>query len=170
VIPAATPVDTQATARHDSTPTVQTPAPVPNNPGTQQVTHQTTPTNPGTRSNTPTGAKHDQTAIQHELDDAIAVITGDNPSARRATLRRLAEIYGYGDLPGDMRTDAARQSAVGYTAVADAARSSSDPAAERAALTAVVDWHHKANQLLPTNKYDIVISGAQARLQELGTP
>lgn len=179
--PAVTPPDTT----HSSTQAVapapdSTPAGTPGNPVTapqqnpQQPTRPTT-TNPpaqqtNTRPNPPTGATHDQTAIQAELDAAIDVIAGDNPSARRITLRRLAEIYGYTDLPGDMRADAARQSAVGYSAVADAARASSDPAAERAALTAMVDWHHKANQLLPTNKYDNVISTAQARLTELGTP
>lgn len=168
-----------AAVQHDTShavaanpPAGQTPAP---NPTPQQQQQQTlsrpTPTNPGpTHSNPPAGAKHDQTAIQHELDASINVIAGDNPSARRATLRRLAEIYGYTDLPSDMRADAARQSAVGFTAVADEARTSSDPAAEKAALTSVIDWHRKANQLLPTNKYDNVIAGAQARLQELGTP
>ncbi|HWA40829.1 MAG TPA: protein kinase, partial [Gemmatimonadales bacterium] len=88
---------------------------------TQQLTRPTG-TNPppqtNTRPNPPAGASHDQTAIQAELDAAVDVIAGDNPSARRVTLRRLAEIYGYTDLPGEMRADAARQSAVGYSAVA----------------------------------------------------
>ena len=61
-------------------------------------------------------------------------------------------------------------SAAGSPPVFSASATTVYPVAERAALTAVVDWHRKANQLLPTNRYDNVIAGAQARLQELGTP
>ena len=135
-----TPADTSVAVKHDSTPTVRAPAPVPTNTtaNTQQFTR------PGTRPNTPPGTPlHDQTAIQGELDRAIDVISGESPSARRTVLRRLAEIYGYTDLPPDMRADAARQSGVGYSAIADEARAQNDNTAESTALTAMVDWHHK---------------------------
>ena len=39
---------------------------------------------------------------------------------------RLAEIYGYSDLPDDMRADAARQLGSGYSSVADEARAGSE--------------------------------------------
>ena len=169
-VPPATPADTSAVARHDSTPPVPEPNPISANPGgtTQQVTHQTTPSNPGIRPNTPSTPKHDQAAIQHELDASVDVIAGDSPSARRIALRRLAEIYEYRDLPDDMRADAARQSGSGYSSVADEARAQNDPAAERAALRTMVDWYQKTNQLAPSNKLTPLISAAQARIQELG--
>jgi predicted Ser/Thr protein kinase len=176
-VPPATSADTGKVAARDTTPQVAAnpgTAPAQQQQNTQLSSRPTTinppPTTGNPRPNPANTATHDQTAIQAELDAAIDVISGDNPSARRATLRRLAEIYGYQDLPGDMRGDAARQSAVGFNAIADQAREGKDPVAERAALTSVIEWHRKANQLLPTNRYDNVISGAQARLQELGNP
>ena len=172
--PAARP--DSAAVKHDSTPAA--PANPTTTPTTQANHPSQTPTQqlnrpvpaPSTPAQRPAAAAHDETAIQHELDASVDVIAGDNPSARRAALRRLAEIYGYTDLPGDMRADAARQSAVGFSAVADEAKASNDPAAEKAALASVIDWHQKANRLAPTNKYDNVISMAQARLQQLSNP
>ncbi len=167
--PAATPVDTSTAVRQDSTPTVQAPAPAPTNPGgtTQQVTHQP-PTNPGTRPNTPAGgARHDQTAIQRELDASVDVIAEGAPSARRIALRRLSEIYGYTDLDDGMRADAALQSATGYTVVAESEKTNGDQAAEKAALTAAVDWYQKSNRLAPKSRIQDMIGAAQARIREL---
>jgi hypothetical protein len=139
------------------------------------VTHPGTtnppPSNPGTRPTVSVGGTHhDQTAIQHELDAALDVITGDNASARRVVLRRLGEIYEYRDLPDDMRADAARQSGSGYSSIADEARTQNDAAAERAALRTMVDWYQKTNQLAPSNKLTPLIAAGQARIQELGNP
>jgi hypothetical protein len=175
VVPPVTPADTQATVRHDTLPSATTPTTTPatnpvSNPGTRS-NPGTTPTNPGTRTNPPAGTpKHDQAAIQHELDASVDVIAGDNPSARRTTMRRLTEIYGYTDLPDDMRADAARQLASGYSSVADEGKQASDVSAERSALNTAIDFYQKADRLAPSDRIKSLITLAQARVRELGNP
>jgi hypothetical protein len=82
----------------------------------------------------------------------------------------LTEIFGYTDLPDDMRADAARQLGSGYSSVADEARTGGDSSAERAALTSMVDWYQKANRLAPSNRLPPLIQAGQARITELGNP
>jgi eukaryotic-like serine/threonine-protein kinase len=175
--PPVTPVDSTAPAQHDTSsngattnPNASTsnpPAPL-TRPVQNNATNPPTPTpRPNPQSNTPA---HDQTAIQGELDRSVDIIAGDNPSARRIALRRLVEIYGYTDLPADMRADAARQLGSGYSSVADEAKQGGDVAAERAALSSAVDYFQKADRLAPSDRIKNLITLAQARIRELGNP
>jgi serine/threonine protein kinase len=171
--PPSVPADSGKVASQDTTPQVAT------NPGStpaqqQQQTNLTRPlTNPPSQTQTntrPVTPARDQGAIQKELDDAIDIISGDNPSARRVQLRRLIEIFGYTDLPADMRADAARQIATGYSASADEAKAANDAAAERVAMNSVIEYFQKADQLAPSDRVKGAIRMAQTRLQGIGTP
>ncbi len=177
----ATPPDTThqstqaSTPVEDSTPPAVTPPSTPaqqQNPAPLSRPATTNPpaTQTNTRPNPPAGATHDQTAIQAELDAAVDIIAGDNPSARRAKIRRLIEIFGYSDLPADMRADAARQIASGYSSVADEAKAAEDVSAERAATQSVIEYYQKADQLAPSDRVKGAIRMAQTRLQNIGNP
>lgn len=174
---ANTPADTShtsaqaATPGRDSTPPAVTPTPTPQqqqtNPLSRPATQNPPATQTNTRPNPPAGARHDQTAIQAELDATVNVVAEGSPSARRTALRRLGEIYGYTDLDDAMRADAALQAATGYTVVAEAEKTNGDPAAEKAALAAAIDWYQKSNRLAPKSRIADMIGAAQARIREL---
>ncbi|HTK55258.1 MAG TPA: hypothetical protein VL295_00420 [Gemmatimonadales bacterium] len=174
---ANTPADTSHTSTQANTPAQEstppavtpttTPQQQPTNPLSRPTTQNPPTTQTNTRPNPPAGSRHDVAAIQTELDGMVDVVSEGSPSARRTALRRLAEIYGYTDLDDAMRADAALQAATGYTVVAEAEKTGGDAAAEKAALTAAVDWYQKSNRLAPKSRIQDLIGAAQARIREL---
>ena len=158
VVPIATPVDTSHAVKHDSTPTVQTPAPVPTNPGgtTQQQHPNPTPTNPGTRQNTSSGA-HDAVRIGSELDTQFDQIMDGSEATRLRLATRAMEIYGYSDLPIGVRAQAAANAGQAYLEVATAALAAGEAAKEATNRQLGTDWMRKAARLDP--KYERNLQG-----------
>ena len=144
--------------KHDSTPTVQTPAPVPTNPGgtTQQQHPNPTPTNPGTRQNTSSGA-HDAVRIGSELDTQFDQIMDGSEATRLRLATRAMEIYGYSDLPIGVRAQAAANAGQAYLEVATAALAAGEAAKEATNRQLGTDWMRKAARLDP--KYERNLQG-----------
>ena len=147
VVPPATPVDTSHTVRSDSTPTVQTPDPVPTNPGTrpqQHTTPTTTPTNPHTTPITTASVSMDPIDVRQDLGRMLDASDNADKASLDGFITRSERYYRNRDLPQPLRAQAAAYEAQFYLLEAKLAQTAGNTGDEGRLRSTGKDWARNA--------------------------
>ena len=84
------------------------------------------------------------------MNELVTPIVEGTNAQKRAAVRRAQEIYGYTDLPADLRGLAASTAGSGYVELANDSNNEGDPDATQASYRLAVEWYEKAMALRPT--------------------
>ena len=147
VVPPATPVDTSRAVRSDSTPTVQTPTPVPTNPGTrpqQHTTPTTTPTNPRTTPTTTASVSMDPIDVRQDLGRMLDASDNADKASLDGFITRSERYYRNRDLPQPLRAQAAAYEAQFYLLEAKLAQTAGNTGDEGRLRSTGKDWARNA--------------------------